>query len=473
MIIGREQEIKQLRDLLQSPQSEFVAVYGRRRVGKTFLIREAYQYTFAFQHTGILDAPIKEQLSEFRESLYHAGMKRSNLPKTWSEAFHLLEHFLVTLPKGKKVVFIDELPWMDTHKSQFIRALDHFWNGWAAARTDIVFIVCGSATSWIIENIVMNYGGLHNRLTKQIYLRPFTLRECEAYSKAHGLGLIRKQILETYMAIGGIPFYWSHLQKGKSVAENFDRMFFTPNGELVNEYHALYASLFRNPTNHIKIIVALGKKKAGMTRNEILAETHLDDNNAFIKVLRELEQCDFIRRYTCIGKKTKDSVYQLVDNYTLFYFNFIQENIHNDAHFWTNQYGTPLHNVWAGLAFERVCLQHIEQMKRAIGFSAVISSAHSWRYVPTDKSEKGVQIDLLIDRKDDVINLCEMKYSKSPYALTAQEEMNLQNRIATFIRETQTRKAVHLTMVTSFGLVNNAYANEIQAQVTMDDLFIS
>ncbi len=465
MLIGRENEKAVLLKALESNQSEFIAVYGRRRVGKTFLIRETFNYEFAFQHTGILDAPLKEQLSEFQQSLYRQGMKRTAMPKTWNEAFHLLEAWLESLPEGKKVVFIDELPWMDTIRSNFIRALDHFWNNWATARKDIVLVVCGSATSWIIDHIVMNYGGLHNRITKKIHLRPFTLRECELYCENQHLGYKRHLIMEAYMALGGIPYYWSFLQKGLSVAQNLDRIFFDEDGELVQEYSALYASLFKNPNVHISIIQALSTKKAGMMRNELLERSRTSDNNQFAKALKELEQCGFIRKYSYFGKKAKDAIYQLMDNYTLFYFQFVRKNENGDRKFWTSMYNSPLHNAWAGIAFERVCLQHLEQIKQGLGFEAVISTAHSWR-VP------GAQIDLIIDRNDDIINVCEMKYSKGEYALDATELANMQHRVDAFQQETQTKKSIHLTLITAAGVTASSDTHSIQSMLTMDALFL-
>ena len=471
MLIGRDKEKKELLDLLESDQSEFVAVYGRRRVGKTFLIRETFQYHFDFQHTGILDAPVDEQIAEFCKSLQSSGLRKFEVPKNWHEAFHLLEQLLAKSKAAKKVVFVDELPWMDTPKSNFVRALDHFWNGWATARKDIVLIVCGSATSWVINKVIMDYGGLHNRLTRQIFLRPFTLGECEQYVVARNLGYTRKQILEAYMAIGGIPFYWSFLKKGKSLAQNFDRMFFSENGEMTHEFDALYASLFRHPEPHIAVIQALSKKKTGMLREEILAETKLNDNSVFIKTLKELEQCGFIRKYACLGKKAKDAVYQLMDNYTLLYFKFVQENQNGDTRFWTSCQNTPVHHAWAGLAFERVCLHHLPQIKSALGFSAVISSAFSWTYRSKETGENGAQIDLLIDRNDQIINLCEMKYASDVYVVDEEEDQRLRHRQATFVRESGTKKAVHITMITTYGLSKGGYSDEIHSQVVMSDLF--
>ncbi|MBR4624936.1 MAG: AAA family ATPase [Alphaproteobacteria bacterium] len=471
MIVGRKNEQAILQDLLNSTQSEFVAVYGRRRVGKTFLIRETFGYNFAFQHTGILDAPLNEQLAEFRESLYDAGLEKSPMPQNWNEAFRLLKKLLTQKSDGKKVIFIDELPWLDTPRSNFIRALDHFWNGWATNRTDIILIVCGSATSWIIENIVMNYGGLHNRLTRQIHLQPFSLKECEEYCEFLQLGFVRKQVLEGYMIMGGIPYYWSFMQKGQSLSQNIDRMFFSEDGELIREFDALYASLFRNPKVHISIIEALARKKSGLTRNEIIKYSQSIDNDRLSKALKELEQCSFIRKYTFIGKKNKDAVYQLIDSFTLFYYNFILQNINGDNYFWTAQAHTSLHDSWAGTAFERVCLLHLNEIKKALGFSAVVSTAHSWHYKPKDKTEKGVQIDLLIDRNDDVINLCEIKYAKDLYTISSEEFAKLRERISVFRTQTSTHKAIHLTFITTYGLKQGGYSGEVQSQLTMNDLF--
>lgn len=479
MIIGRQNEIAKLQGLFSSDESQFVAVYGRRRVGKTFLIREAYNYDFVFQHTGTYGATRKQQLSEFRESLYNAGMHKCAMPKTWSEAFALLWDFLKVMPveDKKKVIFIDELPWMDTPKSNFVRALDHFWNAWATTRKDIILVICGSATSWIIDNVIMNYGGLHNRLTCKVHLQPFCLKECKEYCEAKNLGYKDRQILEAYMALGGIPYYWSFLKKGQSVAQNFDRIFFQPGGELVQEFDALYASLFKKPRRHIAIITALAKKKCGLSREDILKASKLTDNTDFSKALQELDQCGFIRKYTAIGKKNKQSSYQLIDNYTLFYFDFISENTNGDEHFWTSQASTSVHYNWAGRAFERVCLQHINQIKEALGFSAVVSSVHSWTYKgekdpTTGKTlRKGAQIDLLIDRNDDTINLCEMKFTNAPYIITEQEDERIRNRRDTFIRETETEKTVLITMITSFGLASGGYADDIHCQLTMADLF--
>ncbi|MBQ4407765.1 MAG: AAA family ATPase [Bacteroidales bacterium] len=471
MIIGRKKERNMLLSLLESDKSEFAAVYGRRRVGKTYLIREVFDYKFAFQHTGAQNNSKNAQIAEFCKSLADAGMKDIEQPSNWRDAFSLLARHLESLPEGKKVVFIDELPWMDTPCSKFVSALEHFWNAWATMRKDIVLIVCGSATSWIISNIVMNYGGLHNRLTRHIYVEPFTLNECEQYAKARNLGMNRRNILETYMILGGIPYYWDYLERSLSWAQNIDNMFFSKKAPLRREFNALYASLFRKPDDYIKVINALGTKKIGMTRYELIFATGIDQGGKISKILNELEECDFIRSYNSIGKAKKDSVYQLIDNFTLFYFKFLDGKTNFSKNYWLSMQKNTLFNVWCGLSFERVCLQHVEQIKKALGISGVMCNVCSWVYRPKDQTEKGVQIDLLIDRDDDVINLCEMKYSNSEYSITREYESELRRKSSVFENKTSTRKAVRTVMVTTYGIARNEWSNDIMNQVVMDDLF--
>ena len=470
MIIGRKEEQKILLSAVQSEYSELIAVYGRRRVGKTYLIRETFGYKFTFQHTGLANARTKDQLFSFAISLRDAGYDDCPIPQSWLEAFSLLSRFLTNSTDEKKIIFLDELPWMDTSRSNFISAFEHFWNGWASARRDIVLIICGSATSWIINKVINDHGGLHNRVTQRIALQPFTLKECEMFARSKGLEMSRYQIAECYMVLGGIPFYWSLLEKGLSLAQNIDKIFFARNGKLANEFSLLYASLFKSPEQYIDVVTALGKKKVGMTREEIIRAIDKPSNGALSKVLDELEYCGFIRKYSGYGKKTKEAIYQLVDNYTLFYFKFIRQNKNNDEHFWSASVDSATHRVWSGLAFERLCLAHTQQIKAGLGISGVLSNIYSWRK-EADENGSGAQIDLLIDRNDQVINICEMKYSLSEFSIDAEYERNLRNKKSAFIDATHTRKAVHLTMVTTYGIRQNAHSGIVQRVITLDDLF--
>ena len=473
MIIGRKQEQKELLEAANAEYSKFVAVYGRRRVGKTFLIRETFNYSFTFQHTGLAKGKLKDQLLSFRASLQTASGKRFNQFKSWYEAFFSLEEWLGSLPEGKKMIFLDELPWMDTPRSNFISGLEHLWNSWASARKDIVLIVCGSATSWIVNKLINNHGGLHNRLTNRILLRPFTLSECEQYSEANRLGLSRLQMVENYMIMGGVPFYWSMMRRELSMAQNIDALFFSDEVEgLTHEYQQLYASLFNNPEPYMNVVSALAKKTKGLSRDEISQLTQISSGGELSKLLNELEWCGFIRRYNGFGKQAKDAMYQLIDNFTIFYFQYIKGNKNNDSHYWTNNIGSALHRAWSGLAFERVCLQHVPQIKKALGISGVLSNVYSWRTeADRDKGIDKTQIDLLIDRNDGVINLCEMKYSGQEYVITEDEEAKLRRRRGTLIEVTNTKKAVHITIVTPYGLKRNAHSSIAQNEVTLDHLF--
>ena len=472
MLLGREIEQGKLLQLLEKEESQFCVVYGRRRVGKTYLIRETFAGRFTFQHTGLANAPKSDQLREFKESLRAAGMRVTKAPKTWYEAFGMLQEHLAQLPSGKKVLFIDELSWLDTPKSNFISALEHFWNGWATAREekDIVLVVCGSATSWLMNKVIRNHVGLHNRLTMKLFLQPFTLYECKQYAEHLKLELSDRDLLELYMIMGGIPYYWGFLRRGKSLAQNIDQLFFSADAPLMDEYDALYASLFKNAAPHMTIIASLSTKKAGMRRKELLQTTRLSDNSVFDRALEELEQCNFIRKYYAFGKKEKEALYQLMDNFTLFHFRFIAENRHRDEHYWSHTIETPRHAAWAGLAFERVCLWHLPQMLQALGIHGVVTSAHSWQTGETE-AHPGVQIDLLIDRNDNIINLCEMKYENTAYCISKEESLKMRTRKEVFKSVTKTKKAVHLTMVTTYGTQHNAYWNDIQSEITMEDLF--
>ncbi len=472
MLIGREAETKKLKDAFMSTSPEFVAVYGRRRVGKTYLVRETFDGQFAFYHTGIANVSRKEQLDRFAASLEKQGMPNCKKPlKTWFDAFDRLEAFLQSMPIGKKVVFLDELPWMDTQHSGFISALEAFWNGWASARNDIMLIVCGSATSWMTSKIINARGGLHNRLTHRIRLEPFCLAECERFLQAKGIVATRRQILEYYMVMGGVPYYWNYIAKDKSPAQNIDAIFFSADGELKDEYNHLYASLFRNPQHHIAIVTALGTKKAGMSREELLKVTRLTDNGMFSQTLMELVDCGFIRRYLMPGKTSHDAIFQLMDNFTLFHFKFLAGLEEGESLSWNAIQNTPLVNAWRGLSFERVCLEHIDQLKKALGISGITTRQYAWRSLANDKTS-GTQIDMLIERSDNVVNICEMKYSSGEYEITKEEHGKILRRRDSFIAETNYKGAAYITLITIDGTVHNAYWNDIQKELTLNDLFL-
>lgn len=475
MFIGRKKELAELRDTLNAESSKFVAVYGRRRVGKTLLIKEAFGKKISFHYAGVYNVSKRKQLLNFCLALKNAGMADFPIPENWFSAFDLLGSYLGSIQTEKKVVFLDEVPWMDTPKSDFLPALEHFWNNWAALRNDIILIICGSATSWIVKKVFKNKGGLHNRLSFKINLKPFTLKECEEYSKAVGLVMTRFQILEAYMILGGVPYYWSFLNKGVSLAKNIDNMFFTEDAKLDGEFSELYAALFKNPDPYVAVVEQLAGKAYGMSRDDLLEKLSLSDGGKLSTILEDLVNCGFIRKYNKIGSKTKNAIYQLIDCYTIFYYKFLNGKAGNDPAFWELSQGTPAYNVWAGVAFERVCLLHINQIKSGLSILGVITNICSWRSSIISKEDKrnikGAQIDLLLDRNDKIINLCEMKFSSNEYQITKAYDENLRNKKARFIEETNTRKAVHITMVTTYGVKHNEYFNNIQSQVTLDELF--
>ena len=467
-VIGRIKEQKRLQELYESGKPEFVAMYGRRRVGKTYLVRQLFENEFIFDLAGLANSNTEKQLLNFNIAINHSGNQEFELAKNWLLAFEQLRTLIEKSQKERKVVFIDEIPWLDTLHSGFIIALEHFWNGWACSRSDLMLIVCGSATSWIINKLINNHGGLHNRLTAAIYLQPFTLSETELFLKSQGIEYSRYQIAECYMTMGGIPYYLSKIKRGLSLAQNIDNMFFEHDAELKNEFKNLYASLFRDATDYVKVVEALSKKTKGLTRNEILEATKLQSGGRFSEILKNLESCGFIRRYSLPAKRKRDMLYQLIDAYTLFYFKYLEKSDGQDEHFWTNTANSPQHNAWAGYAFEILALLHTNEIKRALGISGIQTAFFAWR---SENAELAVQIDLIIDRKDGIINLCEIKFSNTQFAIDKDYEENLRNKIAAFQNETKTKKAVHLLMLTTFGLQKNKYFSIAQKEIVLDDLF--
>lgn len=470
-IVGRQKELQLLNSLKGKESSSFLAVFGRRRVGKTFLIRSAFDNQFAFQLTGLGKGGLKKQLNNFYAALVKQMPAGTEVPfpKDWFWAFQQLSIWLESLPEGQKVVFLDELPWLDTPQSGFISALEHFWNSWASTRRDILLIVCGSAASWMLHNLINNRGGLHNRVTHRIRLEPFTLGECAAYFAQKSAVYGHYQLVQLYMVTGGIPFYLEQVETGKSIAQNINDLGFSADGFLRTEFDNLYASLFRNADRHIAVVEALGQKMKGMGREELLLKASLPDGGSTTKILKELEESGFIRKYQAYDKKEKNAVFQLADFYSLFYLRFIRNTSPLDNQNWISGLDSPEYRAWSGYAFEQVCLAHIDQIKQALGISGVQTATSAWL---GEKEGQKAQIDLVIDRRDQVVNLCEMKFSINPFSIDKSYSDVLRNKIGLFKEITGTNKAVFLTMITTFGLVRNDHAMTlVQNDLSMEVLF--
>ncbi len=472
MIVGRKKEIKVLNDNYNSSESSFIAVYGRRRVGKTYLINKNFEGKILFRHSGIYNGTTKEQISSFMNDLKECGFKDSVVADDWFYAFECLKKFINDSKQKKKIIFLDEIAWMYTKKSNFIKALENFYNGWASARNDIMLIICSSATSWIINNIIHSKGGLYNRVTTQIYLNPFSLEECEEYCLSRRLCLTRKQIVDAYMVIGGVPYYWNYITKGQSIPQFIDSCFFANNAPLKNELKYIFSSLFSNADSYLKIIESLSKKKYGMTKKDILEETKEVDNGNFTHKLEDLINCGFIREYSPMKYKKTSVIYQLIDPFTIFHFHFLTKK-NNDDCFWVNQLNNPMINAWKGLAFERICLLHLNSIKRAMGISGVYTAVYPWSCKKDeDNNIYGSQIDMVIERKDDIINLFEIKYYDVPFAITAKQMETLNKKKHDFMEVTKTKSAIHLSMIALNGIGENENLNEIQSVLSINELFV-
>lgn len=468
-LIGRENETALLNKYIGNNRSEFIAVYGRRRVGKTFLIRSHFNDQFDFYATGIIEGSMAEEMDAFNIALCNYGYKGKKRAKTWLEAFTILAQLLKEKAAQKKeplIVFIDELPCFDTRNSGFVHALDFFWNSQGSWIANIKFIVCGSATSWMIRNVINNKGGLHNRVTHEMHLRPFNLAQVEEYLQAINFKCSRLSILQLYSAMGGVPYYLSLLDPQESILDNIDRLFFSENGEMRIEYRRLFYSLYKTPEVYINVINLLASNKQGLTRREIADKLKLPNNGHLGDLLDDLVYCDFVRQYNN-GLRQNGGIYQLIDLYTLFYHQFCKKKT-TDNHYWRNLLGTPTQNTWYGLSFERVCLCHIREIIHVLHLDTIHTEFYSWR---SKASTPGAQIDIVIDRADGNITICECKYSQGDYSLNKTEYQKLLNRTEAFRNETKCKKGIQTVIITTFGLSKNEYADIAQRVVTLDDLF--
>ena len=472
-LVGRVEEQRILQKAADSQRAEMIAVIGRRRVGKTFLIRSFFKDAFDFEITGIQNALQSEQLKNFKLQLDKVSNNTlpTQQPKDWLDAFVLLIKHLESLDKNrKKVIFLDELPWLATSKSGFLRALGYFWNSWAD-RQNVIVVICGSAASWMIQKVVNHKGGLHNRITKRIFLKPFNLAETEDFLKSRNVFLDRYQILQIYMAMGGIPHYLTEIESGWSATQNIDQICFSPNGILNNEFSRLYPALFENSDNHIKIIRALAQKNSGLTRQEIIKKTNLSDGGGLSKVLEELVASGFISKYLPFGNKKRKLIYRLTDEYSLFYLYFIEGKVHEEEHIWQKLSQTQTWKTWAGYAYENICLKHVPQIKKQIGISGIYSESSAF-YKKGTKDETGAQIDLVIDRNDHVINLFEIKFYKDEFAISQEYADRLRTKMRVFREATKTKKQLFYMMITTFGLHKNQHSiGLIVNDLTFNDLF--
>lgn len=477
-MIGRKKELLVLESLYNSGKAEFVAIYGRRRVGKTYLVDEAMRGRITFRHAGL--SPFdelgkknqtKDQLRQFYFSLQLSGMAKSKCPSTWFDAFFMLEMWLQSKDDGsRQVVFLDELPWMDTPKSGFMTAFEGFWNNWACHRPNLMLIVCGSANSWILDNLINNHGGLYGRVTYEIRLSPFSLAECEDFFKSAGVNLSRYDIVQSNMIVGGIPYYLNCFQRGLSLSQNIDGLFFSEYPRLRDEFDRLFASIFSNPEEMKRVVRFLARRRAGFTRSELVEGLKTTDSGAFSKMLKALVASDFIISYIPFGENRRNAHYRLVDPLCIFYLKFVEGKENMDQEFWTHGQSNQSLISWRGLAFEDVCLRHVSQIKAALGIQGVSSTVSTWTNIG-DGVQEGTQIDLLIMRKDNVVNLCEMKFYNDTFHVDKNYWQTMMRRQNLLSSQLPRRMAVNNVLISTFGLADGEYSGVFQNSVVLDDLF--
>ena len=478
-MIGRRIEQELLPEAIEKDRAQFVVVYGRRRVGKTFLVNEFFQNRYAFKHTAV--SPLNEnlkpkhnllkiQLKEFYYSMRSYGLQTGEpVPADWFEAFHQLQQLLDAKRNDTNplVVFLDELPWLDTPRAHFMPAFEHFCNDWVLSRKDIKLIVCGSATSWILDKLVNDKGGLYGRVTLPMFVEPFTLKECKEFFHEGGYAMDDYDIVQTYMAFGGIPYYLDQFRKGFSVPQNFDTLLYGRQAPLGDEFDRLFSSQFAHPGELQQIVTLLAKNRSGYTREEIAQKCGFTTGGGLTRMLSALEKSTFVTPYIPFGERNVK--FRLSDPFCMFYLKHVKDN-RNAIAYWQSQFNSPAMLAWSGYAFEDVCRAHIRQIKNALGIGDVNTRESSW-IVPGTKTERGMQVDLLIDRDDRKICLCEMKFSQGRFSVERDYAEKLQERIRRTMEFTRNTKPIISVLVTTYGLERNEYAGRFQKVVTMEDLF--
>ncbi len=470
-IIGRDIEKKKLQEAFSSDEPELIAIYGRRRVGKTFLIRQFFEKEIIFEFSGQFDAKTREQLQNFSTKIdeFSNATFPTIVPLNWTEAFNKLKVYLTPIIEQEKgVLFFDEFPWIDSSKSNFLSCFSYFWNDWASKKGNLKIVICGSAASWMIRKVIQNKGGLHNRVTQKIRLLPFNLNETEQYLLSKNIVLDRYQITQLYMTFGGIPHYLKNVKKGESISQLIDRECFTKDGFLIDEFKSLFSSLFNNYDIHTQIVRELAKKRIGLTRQEIIDTIKISSGGTITQIIEELAESGFISGYSSFETNKKNVLYKLVDEYSIFYLKFIENQKSKQS--WSLIENTPSHKSWSGFSFESICQKHIKEIKKALGISGIYTEETSWRNM--DKDSNGTQIDLLINRNDNCINLCEIKFSESEFVIDKKYANSIQHKISTFKEKTKTKKTIFFTAISLYGFKMNEYKLRwVQNEITMNDLF--
>jgi len=481
-IIGREKEVKILDEVWKSKDAEFIAIYGRRRVGKTYLIREYFaDKSIYLEASGAKDKPLKTQIENFMKAVSKTFFKGAELqrPQTWDEVFEVLTRELINVASSKKtVVFLDELPWMATKKSGLLQSLDYYWNLHWSRIPNLVLVVCGSAASWILEKLIYAKGGLHKRITRKILLEPYNLKETQEFLHSLSIKLNQKQILDIYMAIGGIPYYLKAVSKKLSAAQNIEAICFQKNGLLYNEFSNLFEALFEQAHVNLTIVKEIVKHGNSISREELINHTGIKSGGTLNNRLKELEASNFIKSFIPYTRKNRDQFYRVIDEYSLFYLKWIEPILNSgigvdEQGYWENMINTPAVTTWSGYAFENICLKHTYQIRKALHIEKISCKAGKWHYIPKKNSVKqGAQVDLLFDREDGIITICEIKYSNTSFVIDKDYGKQLMKKTEVFQEQTESNKQINLAMITTLGVKPNLWSEElIQNEVSLTDLF--
>ena len=493
-MIGRKKEIKLLNEICDLEESSLVAIYGRRRIGKTYLVNHMFkkyrQDCLFFEFTGAYDGDKRGQIDNFIDQVYEWFYVEPSFEiKSWSDAFRFLKRTIDKEIKKrdsneKVIVFLDEVPWIDrSNKGGFLSALGYFWNTWCEPRENVVLILCGSNSSWIRDKILKNArGSLYQRVTHQISMYPFDLKETKAYLlEQKGFMIDNKTVTDIYMIFGGVAKYLSFLNPNESSAENIDRVFFSIHGSMYREYDELFSSLFADKSDYYKsVIELLCTRRSGFSLSDISKAFNEKLGGKLRLAIAELEECGFIKGLSKYGNSVRGVNYMIVDPYILFHHKWIKGFSRNDIatlpnNYWLHKSSSQSYAVWSGYAFEIVVMVNIRLYLNAIGRLGFFSGVYHWQHMAKSEDEQGAQIDMVVNYGNNIFDILECKYYNSEYVISKEYAKNIKNKLSMFKKYglySKQKSELRLVFLTSYGVKMNAEAHSLNiSRVCLDDLF--
>lgn len=466
--VGRELELKKLRAIGEADEPSIVVVYGRRRVGKTELLEQAFRHRNILKFEGIEGLSEKDQYANaMRQLAKYVGEDLLTKVQitSWSEFFDLVARYT---KEGTWTIYLEELQWLANYESKLLSELKYAWDNQFRRNPKLLLILCGSAPSFMLEKVVHSKA-LYNRSQHEIHLQELSISETKLFLKNRS----DREIFNAYLSVGGIPEYLKWVDKESSVFQGLCTHAFTSGSFFSREFEKIFTSSLANNKHYREIIETLSRCKF-LSREELAEKLKLTSGGTLSILLTDLEKCGFISKYCPYNLSNSSNVirYAIADNYLHFYFNFIrpiQSKIENGDYNEVPQSAIKMDSYakWLGFAFERWCRKYSRVIAKILGFSGVQYRSGAYFSRATNKKDPGYQIDLVFDRADKVYTICEMKYLQSPAGIKVIGDM--ERKLSFF--PNKGKNTIHKVLICNEGadtaVLNRVYFDHV---ITYKDL---